>query len=127
MGYQTPCWAWQWSKSSHGYGQRRIEGKLVNMHCKFYEEKYGKVPEGLELDHLCRVPSCVNPDHLEPVTHAENMRRGDSTKLTHEDVAQLRESAYAMGACAGRAVMLAKKYGITRQVVNSIIARRIWK
>jgi hypothetical protein len=43
-----------------------------------YEMLVGPVPDGLELDHLCRVPACVNPDHLEPVTHIENVRRGRS-------------------------------------------------
>jgi hypothetical protein len=43
-----------------------------------YETLVGLVPQGLELDHLCRNTSCVNPDHLEPITHEENMRRGHS-------------------------------------------------
>ena len=47
---------------------------------------HGPVPEGLELDHLCRIRHCVNPDHVEPVTCAVNVRRGDLTKLTEEQV-----------------------------------------
>lgn len=48
-----------------------------------WEEANGPVPEGLELDHLCRTPACVRPDHLEPVTHLENQRRGSVTARTH--------------------------------------------
>jgi hypothetical protein len=45
----------------------------------------GEIPEGLELDHLCRNTLCVNPDHLEPVTHAENIQRGHAARgpVTH--------------------------------------------
>lgn len=48
-----------------------------------YERAEGPVPAGLELDHLCRVRSCVNPEHLEPVTHRENMRRGSGWSGRH--------------------------------------------
>lgn len=73
-----PCWEWTACKNHLGYGQiglgRRDQG-LGMAHRVAYELLVGPIPEGLELDHLCRNPSCVNPDHLEPVTHAENMRR----------------------------------------------------
>jgi hypothetical protein len=48
----------------------------VRAHRFAYENLVGEIPDGLALDHLCRNPRCVNPDHLEPVTHAENVRRG---------------------------------------------------
>lgn len=53
---------------------RRTKVRLA--HIVSYEMRNGRVPDGLELDHLCRTPICVNPDHLEAVTHAENLRRG---------------------------------------------------
>ena len=52
--------------------------RLRSAHIVAYEWKYGLVPEGLELDHLCRNPSCVNPDHQEAVTHSENSFRGNT-------------------------------------------------
>lgn len=66
------CWLWGGRIGNHGYGFAR-GGKLS--HRVIYEAVVGTIPEGLELDHLCRVTRCVNPDHLEPVTHTENIRR----------------------------------------------------
>lgn len=74
------CWVWT-ASLSNGYGQYMlVTGKPVRAHRWAYEQFIGPVPKGLELDHLCRVPSCINPSHLEPVTHAENMRRGNAGK-----------------------------------------------
>lgn len=75
------CWLWTGSKSPLGYGGFRVggrAGRLVPAHRFAYELLVGPIPEGLFLDHLCRNPPCVNPAHLEPVTHAENVRRGVS-------------------------------------------------
>ena len=71
------CWLWTGNISPNGYGRTSIEGRTKYAHRVAYELLVGPVPEGLDLDHLCRNTRCVNPDHLEPVTHAENMRRGN--------------------------------------------------
>jgi HNH endonuclease len=76
MGYETACWVWQRARTRAGYGQAFDGRKMRPAHKVYYERKYGEVPKGLVLDHLCRVRACVNPSHLEPVTHAENVRRG---------------------------------------------------
>lgn len=70
------CWEWTAARQPSGYGVLRVLGKTVRAHRYVYESTFGPIEEGLELDHLCRNPPCVNPDHLEPVTHEENMRRG---------------------------------------------------
>lgn len=70
------CWIWMGSVNRDGYGQVSLGGKMRKAHDVSYEMFIGPVPAGLELDHLCRVRCCCNPRHVEPVTHAENMRRG---------------------------------------------------
>ena len=69
------CWIWTGALAS-GYGRFYLNGQLRPAHRVAYETLVGSIPRGLDLDHLCRVRSCVNPDHLEPVTRAENLRRG---------------------------------------------------
>ncbi|WP_433730849.1 HNH endonuclease signature motif containing protein [Actinoplanes sp. CA-051413] len=72
-----PCWEWTGRTKPSGYGVFRINpmGGDRLAHRTSYEMLVGPIPDGLELDHLCRVRRCVNPDHLEPVTHQENVRR----------------------------------------------------
>lgn len=68
------CLIWQGSLNDRGYGMSSSGGRRL-AHKVQWETVHGPVPDGLELDHLCRQRDCVNPAHLEPVTHAENMRR----------------------------------------------------
>lgn len=73
------CWHWRGSKTRKGYGNFfGPDRKVVRAHRYSYELAKGPIPEGLELDHLCRNRACVRPDHLDPVTHVENVRRGES-------------------------------------------------
>lgn len=78
------CWLWRGSINSDGYGSFKIKGRTVKAHGYPWEKKNGQVPRGLELDHLCRNRACVRPDHLEPVTHAVNVQRGNLGRVTKE-------------------------------------------
>lgn len=71
----TGCWLWSGGTTKGGYGNTKVHYRSLNTHRLAYEVLVGPVPHGLELDHVCRVPACCNPEHLEPVTHMENLRR----------------------------------------------------
>jgi hypothetical protein len=76
-GYKTPCHIWTGAGvKDDGYGRMKVAGKTLLVHKVRWELERGPVPEGRELDHLCRQRACSNPDHLEPVTRAVNLRRG---------------------------------------------------
>lgn len=74
---ESGCWLWTASLNKYGYGQFRVRPRTRGAHRVAYEALIGPIPEGMQLDHLCRVRRCVNPAHLEPVTMAVNIARGD--------------------------------------------------
>lgn len=74
--FGSRCWLWTGWKTPTGYGRFKADVWSSVAHRVTFQLLVGPIPEGLELDHLCRVRGCVNPVHLEPVTHAENVRRG---------------------------------------------------
>lgn len=69
------CWLWTGTLHGSGYGQFWDGSVITGAHRASYELLVRPIPEGLTIDHLCRVPACVNPVHLEPVTASENSRR----------------------------------------------------
>lgn len=72
------CWIWIGAKAGRNYGVVQYNGKMKYAHNVVREILIGKMPEGMEPDHLCRLPCCVNPHHIEPVTHKENLRRSSA-------------------------------------------------
>jgi hypothetical protein len=117
----TGCWRWTAGYNAQGYGQWWNGVRPVLAHVFYYLRLVGPVPEGMELDHLCRVRDCVNPDHLEPVSSRDNTRRGARTKLSPEDVRCIR-------AVEGvRQDWLAEMFGVAACTISNIRAGRFWK
>lgn len=122
------CWIWTGKQDGGGYGRLPRDGGLVGAHRAFYEAFVAPIPDGLQLDHLCRVPSCVNPLHLEPVTQTENVRRGANTKLTVDDVIRLRAdfaesdlSLYAFSSARSQ------ELGVHRSTITLALEGRTWR
>lgn len=74
----TGCWLWTGTTNALGYGRVTMAGQSMAAHRASFVAFRGPIPAGLELDHLCRNPSCVNPAHLEPVTHRTNILRSNA-------------------------------------------------
>mgnify|MGYP001593694735 FL=1 len=71
-----PCWVWTAAVDSKGYGRFQLNRQNRIAHRVAFELRVGPIPSDLELDHLCRTRNCVNPEHMEAVTHLVNMHRG---------------------------------------------------
>lgn len=82
------CWLWTGHTRPNGYGCFRVGRKQTSVHRFAYEEFVGPIPEGMHVDHLCRVRSCANPLHLELVSPRENVLRGEAptVQLFRDDV-----------------------------------------
>lgn len=119
--FKGECWFWPYAINKHGYGQLQINRKRYEAHKWLYELIKGKPPFKSELDHLCGNRACVNPEHLEAVSHAENCRRGHNAKLTNEQVVEIK-SLY------GKTTQgeIAKKYGVSRATIGYIFQGKRW-
>lgn len=118
-GFATPCWIWQLAMGHDDYGRWRG----TTAHRAVYEALRGPIPSGLQVDHLCRVHRCVNPDHLEPVTCKENLRRGIRGKKLSEDEVRFIRRHLAEGQ-SGRS--LAMQFGVSQSMVSNIRHRTVW-
>lgn len=81
---ETGCWVWMGACNNIGYGNMWVRGRSAVAHRISYCHHVGPIPDGLDLDHLCRVRNCVNPAHLEPVTRRENILRGTGPQVAAE-------------------------------------------
>lgn len=131
----SPCILWVGAISDNGYGHLQIDGKTVSAHRHAWEAEYGPIPDGLLVRHKCDVRACVNVDHLELGSHADNMRdrnergrqaRGEAqghSLLTTSQVRSIRER-YGLGE---RQVAIAAAYGVHQTTVSDIVRHKSWQ
>ncbi len=81
--YLGPCWIWTARINRGGYGEITIGTQRIRTHRWMYEKVRGPIPDGLQIDHLCRRRACCNPAHLEAVTQRENLLRGAGPAAKH--------------------------------------------
>lgn len=129
------CIVWpQESCFTSGYGLIRYQGKNLRAHRVSYEIHKGEIPPGMLVRHKCDNPPCVNPDHLEAGTHADNMRdksdrnraavgeRSGLSKLTEAQVLEIRELAKGHTHTS-----ISLEYGVTSANIDAIVKRKTWR
>lgn len=121
----TGCWNWLKCLAENGYARASTfagNNTHAAVHRMTWEWVFGAVPDGLDLDHLCRNRKCVNPDHLEPVTRRVNTRRGHGVRLNAELVRTIRSKYEEVRSERRLAVLL----GIPRPTINTVLSGRLW-
>lgn len=124
-GYDTSCWIWQRSTDKKGYGLIRLSSGDTPAHRQYYEDRFGRLPEGWVAHHLCEVKPCVNPEHIEPQKHDEHTAlhsKGRGCKITQEDADEIKRRS-----CNGElGYRLAGEFGVSTSLVSLILQGKCW-
>ena len=134
------CWEWMRVRNQHGYGQLRVNGRMMYAHRLAYQLGVGRIPDGLHVLHQCDNPRCINPSHLSVGTRSQNMRecskRGRSripkpvklgeqngaAKLAVADVRSIRQ--LLADGWTQRAI--AERFGVCQQNIANIKSGKVW-
>ena len=120
------CWEWNGNKNPKtGYGKKTANGNSVLAHRWVYETLLGPIPKGMVINHLCSNPSCVNPHHLEVVSQAENCRHGKGSRLTANDVKEIKAAKNNKRWGLGKE--LADKFQVSSALIHDIWNGRAWR
>ncbi len=122
-GYKTPCWIWQLKITKWGYAGMTVSRRAIHAHRYYIEQYAGPIPEEIDGEraepyHLCRVRSCINPEHFEIVPQSENIRRGLVATLTEEEARSI-PGRYIAGESQHQ---IAKSLGIGQVQVSRILS-----
>lgn len=118
-GFETPCLIWWGGKTTDGYGETFVDGRVVYAHRIAFELHIGPIPPGHDIHHRCEQRACIEPTHLQPRDHAEHA----ATKLTRADAARIRQ-LYATGRWTQ--ARLGALFDIRRAYVSEIIHHKYW-
>lgn len=120
------CWNWDRAIDRYGYGKVVIienkKRKHLKAHRFIFEKEKGKIEENMTLDHLCNNRKCVNPEHLEVVTIAENVRRGKSAKLNYKAVDEIKK-LYEEG---NKINEIASMFGVSHSSISRVVNGKSW-
>lgn len=134
------CWLWTAHRFRQGYGAVRVGRRVCLAHRVAYEAAHGEgAANGLVVRHRCDTPACVNPDHLELGTQADNVRDRDNrqrriapngerhgmAKLTEADVREIR-ATYVRGSSELGQYALARRFGVAQTLIGNIVRREGW-
>ncbi len=108
------CWLWVSKRGTDSYGTFSFDGQSRPAHRVSYEIFKGKIPDGLHIDHLCSVRSCVNPEHLEAVTCTENVRRGFSL-MREKKIKNLKKNKKENASKASDLILLRHRLCLTQE------------
>ena len=126
---EAGCWIWQ-RALVHGYGVINIDFRNMQAHVMSYKAFINKqIPVGFDVHHKCEVPSCVNPKHLQAISHGENVsigsRKGKRIKLSLDQVKEIRRLLRCFPKPTYQA--LAEQFKVSGRLIQHINDKTAWK